>query len=276
MSLADHVSTAAFSRAFSPAISYPFNGPFTAPSHRLKNPMQLSSVVFYGRSGEQSLGMFNLEGDLERWRNARVLDCPGGPGSLSARLRGLVGEVVAVDPLYALPEAELERRALADLERTMAGLRSSATLRPDFDLEACQEEHIQALQTFLEDRRRHPEHYRNASLPELPFPDQSFDLVLSGHLLFAYAPLRDGGLSSSETFDLAWHRRALTELCRVSRRAVRLYPAHTIERVARRHPYATSLLAELPPPWRGRFAPRPNYDQGFTGFTDGLELCRSL
>lgn len=178
----------AFNSAFKPAFSFAFNGPFTAPSHRLKNPMQLASVVFYGRSGEQALAMFNLEGDLEQWRDARVLDCPGGPGSLSARLRGLVGEVVAVDPLYALPEEELEQRALADLERTMAGLRSSPTLRPDFDLEACREEHIQALQIFLEDRRRHPEHYRNASLPELPFPDQSFDLVLSGHLLFAYAP----------------------------------------------------------------------------------------
>lgn len=235
--------------------------------------MQLSSVVFYGRSGEQALAMFNLEGGLEQWRDARVLDCPGGPGSLAARLRGLVGEVVAVDPLYALPEEELEQRALADLERTLAGLRSGATLRPDFDLEACREEHIQALQTFLKDRRRHPEQYRNASLPALPFPDQSFDLVLSGHLLFAYAPLRDGGLSSSDTFDLAWHRRALSELCRVSRRAVHLYPAHTIERVARRHPYATALLAELPPGWRGAFV-ASRYDQGHDGCTDALQLER--
>jgi SAM-dependent methyltransferase len=235
--------------------------------------MQLSSVVFYGRSGQQALAMFNLEGDLEQWRDARVLDCPGGPGSLAARLRGLVGEVVAVDPLYALPEEELEQRALADLERTMAGLHGSATLRPDFDLEACREEHLQALQAFLEDRRRHPEDYRNASLPELPFPDQSFDLVLSGHLLFAYAPLRDGGLSSSDAFDLAWHRLALSELCRVSRRAVRLYPAHTIERLARRHPYATALLAELPAGWRGTFC-SSRYDQGHDGCTDALQLER--
>ena len=237
--------------------------------------MQLASVVFYGRPGEQALTMFNLEGDLDQWRDARVLDCPGGPGSLSAQLRGLAGEVVAVDPLYALPEEELERRVLADLERTMAGLRNSAALRPDFDLEACRDQHIQALQAFLEDRRRHPEHYRNASLPELPFPDQSFDLVLSGHLLFAYAPLRNGGLSSSDDFDLAWHRLALTELCRVSRRAVHHYPAHTIERVARRHPYATSLLADLPPGWRGAFS-SSCYDQGHDGCTDALQLARIM
>ncbi|MFM7675390.1 MAG: methyltransferase domain-containing protein, partial [Synechococcus sp.] len=123
------------------------------------------------------------------------------------------------------------------------------------------------------DRRRHPQQYRNASLPELPFNDQSFDLVLSGHLLFAYAPLRHGGLSSGEHFDLPWHRRALAELCRVSRRGVRLYPAHTIERVARRHPYAEALLAELPPGWRGGFV-SSRYDQGHDGSTDALQLER--
>ncbi|MFM7677123.1 MAG: hypothetical protein ACKO5F_16435, partial [Synechococcus sp.] len=122
--------------------------------------MALANVVFYGRLGDQALAMFNLEGELERWRGARVLDCPGGPGSLSARLRGRVKEVVAVDPLYALPEGELEARALADLDLAMEGLRRSPALRPDFDLEACRLEHLQALQAFLEDRRRHPQQYR--------------------------------------------------------------------------------------------------------------------
>lgn len=235
--------------------------------------MELASVVFYGRLGDQALAMFNLEGELQRWREARVLDCPGGPGSLSARLRGLVGEVVAVDPLYALPEQELERRALADLDHALEGMRRSPTLRPDFDLEACRQEHLLALQAFLEDRRRHPGQYRNASLPKLPFADQSFDLVLSGHLLFAYAPLRHGGLSSGEGFDLAWHQQALAELCRVSRQAVRLYPAHTIERQAHRHPYAETLLDELPPGWRGSFV-SSRYDQGHDGCTDALQLER--
>ncbi len=184
--------------------------------------MELADVVFYGRLGQQALAMFNLEGEQERWRSARVLDCPGGPGSLPALLRGSVEEIVAVDPLYALPPQELERRARSDLDRALAQLRVSPTLRPDFDLEACRQEHLEALDAFLEDRRRHPGQYLCAALPELPFADGSFDLVLSGHLLFAYAPLRDGGLSSSSDFDLAWHRRALAELCRVSRQAVRL------------------------------------------------------
>lgn len=235
--------------------------------------MQFERVVFYGRLGEQALRMFNLAEELPRWRGAALLDCPGGPGSLAARLRAAGCEVMAVDPLYGLEPAELERRALADLDHTMAVQATSPTLRPDFDLEACRREHLDTLQEFLADRRAHPDRYLAAALPDLPFRDRSFDLVLCGHLLFSYAPLADGGLMAGEGLDLAWHRRALAELCRVSRREVRLYPAHTIALDAVRHPYAEALLAELPASWRGRFV-SSRYDQGHQGCTEALHLER--
>ena len=231
--------------------------------------MQFAQVVFYGRLGSQALTMFNL--DPAQWRGARVLDCPGGPGSLSALLRAEGLDVTAVDPLYALTEAELEQRARADLEAAMATLATSTAIRPDFNLDACRQEHLDALEAFLADRRAHPERYLAASLPNLPFADQSFDLVLSGHLLFSYAPCSAGGLMEEPGLDLDWHRIALHELLRVSRRAVHLYPAHTIELQARRHTYAETLLAELPAGWHGRFA-ATRYDQGHDGLTDALEL----
>jgi SAM-dependent methyltransferase len=234
--------------------------------------MQFAQVVFYGRLGSQALAMFNL--DPAQWRGSRVLDCPGGPGSLSALLRAAGLDVTAVDPLYALSEAELEQRALADLEAAMATLASSAAIRPDFDLAACRQEHLDALAAFLADRHAHPERYLAASLPELPFADQSFDLVLSGHLLFSYAPCSAGGLMEEPGLDLDWHRSALRELQRVSRRAVRLYPAHTLELQAQRHPFAEAVLAELPAGWQGRFATSP-YDQGHLGLTEALELERT-
>lgn len=233
--------------------------------------MEFAQVVFYGRLGHQALAMFNL--DPAQWRGARVLDCPGGPGSLSALLRAEGLEVTAVDPLYGLDAAELERRALADLEAAMATLATSPAIRPDFDLAACRREHLEALSAFPADRRDHPDRYIAASLPALPFADQSFDLVLCGHLLFSYAPRSAGGLMREPGLDLAWHRRALVELLRVSRQAVRLYPAHTMELQARRHPYAEALLAELPAGWRGRFTATA-YDQGHQGLTDVLQLER--
>ena len=99
--------------------------------------MQFAQVVFYGRLGSQALTMFNL--DPAQWRGARVLDCPGGPGSLSALLRAEGLDVTAVDPLYALTEAELEQRARADLEAAMATLATSTAIRPDFNLDACRQ-----------------------------------------------------------------------------------------------------------------------------------------
>lgn len=234
--------------------------------------MEFAQVVFYGRLGHQALAMFNL--DPAQWRRARVLDCPGGPGSLSALLRAEGLDVTAVDPLYVLDAAQLEQRALADLEAAMVTLATSPAIRPDFDLSACRQEHLEALAGFLADRRAHPDRYIAAGLPTLPFADQSFDLVLCGHLLFSYAPRSAGGLMREPGLDLAWHRLALAELLRVSRRAVRLYPAHTMELQARRHPYAEALLAELPPGWQGQFAPT-TYDQGHEGLTDVIELVRA-
>lgn len=235
-------------------------------------PLEFEQVIFYGRLGRQALAMFNL--DPAQWRGQRVLDCAGGPGSLSAELRACGVDVTAVDPLYALGTQELRQRALADLQTALTALAGSHDIRPDFDLAACRQEHIEALEAFLRDRQSHPDRYLAASLPQLPFDDCSFDLVVCGHLLFTDAPRSTGGLMAEPGLDLGWHRLALAELQRVSRRSVRLYPAHTIERQAQPHPYAVRLLAELPAGWQGRFCATP-YDQGHEGCTDGLDLERS-
>jgi hypothetical protein len=237
--------------------------------------VELDGVVFYGRLGHLALKMYGLDRDLQQWRGARVLDCPGGPSSLAALLAAAGAEVIACDPLYALSNAELRQRSLDDLALSIAKSTTSSMLRPGFDLEQVRRNHLEGLEAFLADRKAHPERYLAASLPDLPFASGSFDLVLSGHLLFSYAPVADGGLMLGTVLDLDWHRRALAELCRVSGQQVRLYPAHTQESPARPHPYAEALLSELPASWTGGFAAR-NYDQGFTGFTDGLQLSRCI
>ena len=233
--------------------------------------MQLDEILFYGRLGERALQMYGLEQDLQQWQGARVLDCPGGPSSLAALLAAAGLEVTACDPLYALSNDELRQRALEDLAQSLKKSVDSTMLRPGFDLEPVRHAHLESLETFLADRQAHPERYVAASLPELPFETGSFDLVLSGHLLFSYAPSVDGGLMNGAGLDLDWHRRALTELCRVSRAQVRLYPAHTQTFPAEHHPYAAAMLAELPSTWHGKFV-RRSFDQGFSGCTDGLQL----
>lgn len=51
-------------------------------------------------------------------------------------------------------------------------------------------------------------------LPDLPFEDRSFDLILSGHLLFTY----------TDRLDANFHLEALLELVRVTRSEVRVFP----------------------------------------------------
>jgi len=238
-----------------------------------RGALDLAKVVFFGRTGEEALRFFEL--DLEPWRGRRVLDCPGGPGSFSALARRHGVEAVAVDPLYGLAAEEQERQALADIEHHTRAALKAGHLRPGFDLEAYHQGKRNALATFLADRRAHPSAYVEAALPELPFADGAFDLVLSGHLLFSYSPQADGGLFDRSPFDLDWHRRALAELLRVSRQEVRLYPAHTITQPARPHPYLDPLLQELPAPWTAQLT-QPSYDQGFEGETPGLTLQRAM
>ena len=72
-----------------------------------------------------------------------------------------------------------------------------------------------AMNDFLDDYpvgRTHGR-YVDAELPNLPFPDSSFDLALSSHLLFLYTT------QLSDSF----HRHAIREMCRVATE-VRIFP----------------------------------------------------
>jgi SAM-dependent methyltransferase len=227
--------------------------------------------VFFGRTGLEACRFFNL--NLADWQGASLLDCPGGPGSLAPLARGSGVEVLAVDPLYALAPEALEQRCREDVSFTIKRLSKSSTVRTDFNLEQYKLDKLEALGAFLSDRQAHPESYRPGALPELPLADASFDLVLSGHLLFVYAPLADGGLHEVYCFDLAWHRRALAELLRVCRRELRIFPAYTITMPARVHPYVAPLIADLPAGWQASLE-LTSYDQGAAGDTPMLRIRR--
>jgi hypothetical protein len=73
---------------------------------------------------------------------------------------------------------------------------------------------LRALNLFCNDVVSHADRYVTAALPSLPFSDRHFDLVLSGHLLFAY-----GDYLSHD-----FHLKSLLELVRVSKGQVRLFP----------------------------------------------------
>ena len=74
--------------------------------------------------------------------------------------------------------------------------------------------------------------YIDASLPNLPFPDQRFDLVLSAHLLFFYSANRD----------LTFHLDAVRELLRIGTE-VRIFPIVDVN--SNPSPFLSSVIDEL-------------------------------
>jgi ubiquinone/menaquinone biosynthesis C-methylase UbiE len=86
----------------------------------------------------------------------------------------------------------------------------------------------------LDDIRAHANRYVAGALPHLPFADGSFDLVMCSHLLFTW----------SDVFDVDWHRRALAELIRVSRREVRVFPL-VVQGTGEPVPFLGRLVTEL-------------------------------
>jgi len=186
----------------------------------------LDSVVPWGRSFDEYRRMFALtENDLGR----RILGCGDGPASFNAEATARGCRVTSLDPLYGFDRSQIEARITATYEQVLAQTRLNAH---EFvwgagigDVEELGRVRMAAMQRFLEDfevgqrencgadlygpRAR----YVNASLPTLPFDDNTFDLALCSHFLFLY----------STQLGEAFHLAALKEMCRVASE-VRVFP----------------------------------------------------
>jgi Methyltransferase domain len=165
------------------------------------------------RSAAEYRAMFALTDDDLR---GRVLDCPGGGASFTAAARAGGTAAFAVDPVYATPPRELVARLEGELARGSAWATAHAE-RYVWDFHGDPAGHArlraESAAVFARDLAEHPGHHVAAALPDLPFADGAFDLVLSSHLLFTYADRLDAG----------FHVAALRELARVGSE-VRVYP----------------------------------------------------
>jgi hypothetical protein len=168
-------------------------------------------VLVTSRSAAEYRAMFDLvPGDL----TGPVLDCCAGGSSFAAETGG---EVLAVDPAYAMGREELAvrvRMALADGDRMIEqnadrfewGWYGSTARRAEMRRAAAE--------LFLADLGGRPGRYVAGALPDLPLATGAVDLVLCSHLLFTWA----------DQLGADWHRRALAELVRVARREIRIFP----------------------------------------------------
>lgn len=173
--------------------------------------LQLDDILITGRTFEEYEAFFDL--DAQTMKNMRVLDCPGGASSFiaEAREKGIAAQ--GCDVLYCYDCDSLRVQGEKSIEQIYAD--TSWTADNDFSfyrsIERHKEHRTGALETFCADYNT--KDYWFAELPKLPYGDDSFDLVLSSHLLFVY----------DDRLDEAFHEASIVEMLRVGRE-VRIFP----------------------------------------------------
>ena len=179
--------------------------------------LDLPAVSFFGRTLAEYARFFAL--DLPALRRRDVLDVAAGPSSFVAEACARGIDAVAVDPLYRQTPAEHAAKVETDYAHMFAQMRARPRMFKGRSFASIDEAEIDrrlAAQRFLADfeAQRLYGRYVGSALPQLPFFDGTFDLVLCAHLLFTYA----------NRFDFDWHLAACRELVRVSAGEVRLHP----------------------------------------------------
>ncbi len=182
-------------------------------------PLELDvpSVAFFGRTLAEYAQFFAI--DLNSLKGLSVLDVAAGPSSFTAEACKRGADAVAVDPLYGYTPAVLATHVQIDYRRMLAQMRAKPELlrfKSFGSIDEAETSRQSAAERFLADYAQQFVHnrYIGAALPQLPFLDGAFDLVLCAHLLFVYA----------KRFDFAFHLEACRELVRVSREEVRIHP----------------------------------------------------
>lgn len=204
-----------------------------------------TEVKIFGRVLNDYLTMFSIsDTKIHEWvhSNYAVLDCNSGPSSFAAQVyENYSLAITCADPIYLLSPAKIKQVSERDIEELFTNLHDVRNSPDDGGLmfgARYWHEKFQALADFAADFERLQDlRYVACRLPNLPFETRSFDVVLSSHFLFAYAPYSDGGimddreagqLDDSHTFDLQFHLRAMDELARVSKHEIRIFPVTCI------------------------------------------------
>lgn len=177
--------------------------------------VELENVVPWGRSLDEYRLMFKLSPqDL----SSSILGCGDGPASFNCEMNQLGLKVVSVDPIYALTQAQIQRRIDETYDIIMAQCKTSVN---NFvwsffsDPDELGQHRLASMKKFLQDYDcgRRQERYVAGSLPVLGFADQQFSIALCSHLLFLY----------SEQLSLEFHLESIREMCRVAKE-VRIFP----------------------------------------------------
>ncbi len=178
--------------------------------------MKLEKIVPWGRNLEEYQNMFQLtKEDLQ----SNILGCGDGPSSFNFEVTKLDGNIISIDPIYQFTKNEIQKRIDETSSVVSEQLKQN---KNDFiwkNIKSVDELiniRLTAMNHFIKDYENGKEkkRYIHNELPKLSFENDSFDLVLSSHFLFLY----------SEHFDLQFHIDSILEMCRVSKKEVKIFP----------------------------------------------------
>ncbi|MFB9280158.1 class I SAM-dependent methyltransferase [Cohnella cellulosilytica] len=189
------------------------------------------------RSFDEYCAMFGLKtADLQ----GPVLDVAGGASSFTAQLHARGIKALAADPFYEGNVEEIVTTGYREIEIASAKI---ASLAASYDWsyygspERQREIRERSMALFAEDFRKEDSRtrYFAAALPDLPFADNTFELVLCSHFLFLYA----------DAFGEEFHTAAVRELLRVLRPGgeLRIYPLVSLKWEP--YPFLDGLIGAL-------------------------------
>ena len=175
----------------------------------------IKGPIFIGRSWAEYLKMFDLK--RNDFVNGIILDCAAGASSFTAEMSKNGYDVIALDLLYDEDPDVLYDKYHKHMNVLLEGLSSVDSFVWNFfsDIEDLKEKRDEAFREFIEDYRKNRKtHYIKADLNNIPFPDNSFSIVLCSHLLFIY----------DHRLDYKFHLNTIKEMLRVASNEVRIYP----------------------------------------------------
>lgn len=180
-------------------------------------------VAMTCRGYEEYIRMFDLkETDLA---GGSILDVAAGGSSFTADAKARGYEAYAVDPRYGSNVSKWVEEAREEIGTSTEKLAKISDVF-DWTYYGSIDRHRAGREASLikfETDATEPigqSSYVFGKLPELPFADGTFSLVLCSHFLFLYA----------EQFGYEFHKQAIAELMRVTRKGgqIRIYPLQAL------------------------------------------------
>lgn len=189
---------------------------------------ELSRIIFIGRTYDEYVKMFDLtHEDLNR---NKILDAPGGACSFTSVASQLGYSSTSTDIAYFHSAEQLYQKGKEDIKHAVRGL---SKIKEKYNwnyfntIDDLEEHRLSALNDCVQHMKTTPKLYVPSIMPELPFEDNEFDLILSAHFLFMY----------TDQLDLEFHKKTLEEMIRVSRKEIRIFPLTDLTGNRNKHLY---------------------------------------